>query len=192
MLPCRAANSCWRTILSSSPTSSGTRPSTPPRKMAGGCCATWSASSSPRTSWSSPAVWEKGSARSTREIPAWRDDRWTPSKSAASEVREKREKTSVESSPFASRFGQPKLKWCIVIETLGTETLVELLRFSCSQKLWRNVYLWKCQRCLIHLVPPFGALNLLQAMFQIWKAAGEIRIHVHMTSRSEPNIMYCG
>ncbi|XP_031718807.1 BEN domain-containing protein 4 isoform X2 [Anarrhichthys ocellatus] len=36
----RAANSCWRTILSSSLISSGTKPSTPPRKMAGGCCAT--------------------------------------------------------------------------------------------------------------------------------------------------------
>lgn len=84
--PCRAVNSSWRTIPSSSLISSGTKPSTPLRKTAGGCCATWFATSSPQTSSSSPAVWAKGSVQSTQESQAWRDDRSTPSKSAASEV----------------------------------------------------------------------------------------------------------
>lgn len=84
--PCRAVNSSWRTILSSSLISSGMKLSTPPRKMADGCCATWFATSSPRMSSSSPVVWAKGSARSTQETQAWRDGHSTRSKSAASEV----------------------------------------------------------------------------------------------------------
>ena len=92
--PCRAANSSWRTTLSSSLTSSGTKLSTPLRKTAGGCCATWFATSSPQMSSSSPVVWAKGSVQSTQEIQAWRDDRSTLLKSAASEVR--RRETSVE------------------------------------------------------------------------------------------------
>lgn len=85
--PSREASSSWRIIRSSSPTSSGTKPSTPQRKTADGCCATWSATSSPQTSWNSPAAWAKGSDRCTQGSRAWRDDHLTPSKSAASEVR---------------------------------------------------------------------------------------------------------
>lgn len=87
--PHRAANSSWRTIHSSSLISSGTKLSTRLRKTAGGCCATWFATSSPRTSSSSPAVWVKGSGRSTQERRAWKGDRSTPLKSAASEVKRK-------------------------------------------------------------------------------------------------------
>lgn len=52
----RAANSSWRITLSSSLTSSGTRLSTPQRKMAGGCCDTWYALSSRPMSSSSHVV----------------------------------------------------------------------------------------------------------------------------------------
>lgn len=84
---CRAVNSSSRAILSSSPTSSGTKPWIPLRRMAGGCCGIWSATSSPQMSSSSPVVWVRGNVQSTQESRAWRGDRSTPSKSAASEVR---------------------------------------------------------------------------------------------------------
>lgn len=84
---CRVVSSSWRTILSSSLINSGMRLSTPLRKTVDGCYGIWFATSSPLTSWSSPVVWEKGSVQSTQETRAWRDDRSTPSKLAASEVR---------------------------------------------------------------------------------------------------------
>lgn len=138
--PCRAVNSSWRTILSSSLISSGTRLSTPLRKMADGCCATWFATSSPRTSWSSPAVWAKGSARSTQEIQAWRDGRSTPSKSAASEVRGLEKSVHLEECLFSQ--GTPDVVW--IRWEMSVETVSNIQNWYVLRNLYFQQHPYHC------------------------------------------------
>lgn len=141
--PCREVSSSWRTTLSSSLTSSGTKLSTPRRKTAGGYCATWFATSSPQTSSSSLAVWAKGSGPSTQETRAWRDGRSTPSKSAASEVQ--------YTAPLSSHLGEHLRSSSLSILVHTFETCIQKAimswweikqSYKCTGKESHFMYVW--------------------------------------------------